>query len=56
MFRLLLYACGAAIGACVLLYFATGRTRYVTAARRLFLAALAVGVVFFATLLVKRLI
>jgi len=55
MFRGLLFASGAGIVVCVLLYFISGRTRYLTWARRLFLSGVALGVVFFAVLLVKRL-
>ncbi len=56
MFRGLLFALGAAILACVLLYFISGRPHYLTWASRLFLAGLGSGVVFFAVLLIKRLI
>jgi len=56
MYRALLLAFGAAILVLVLLYFASGKPRYLSWARRTLLAGLAVGVVFFAVLLVKRLI
>jgi len=56
MFRGLLFVLGAAIGACVLLYFWSGRRQYLTWASRLFLAGLGTGVIFFAVLLIKRLV
>ncbi len=56
MFRGLLFVLGVAIALCVLLYFLSGRTRYLSWAGRLFLAGVGAGVVFFAVLLVKRLI
>jgi len=56
MFRGLLFAFGAVIVVCALLYFISGRTRYLAWASRLFLAGLGTGVVFFAVLLIKRLI
>jgi hypothetical protein len=56
MFRVLLFALGAAIAACVALYFLTSRARYLAWARGLFVTGLAAGVLFFAVLIVKRLI
>lgn len=56
MFRGLLFAFGAAIVACTLMYFVSGRARYLTWAGRIFLAGLATGVAFFVVLLIKRLI
>jgi hypothetical protein len=56
MFRALLFALGAGIVVCVLLYFVSGRAGYLTWARRLFLSGLGLGVVFFTVLLIKRLI
>jgi hypothetical protein len=56
MFRVLLYALGAAIAACVALYFLSGQARYLSWARRIFAAGLAAGVLLFAVLIVKRLI
>jgi hypothetical protein len=56
MFRALLFAFGAAIIVCVTLHLLTGERRYLTWARRGFLAGLGCGVVFFTVLLIKRLI
>ena len=56
MFRALLFLVGAAIIGCVLAYFVTGKPRYLSWAGRTLLAGLGAGVVFFAVLLVKRLI
>jgi ABC-type Fe3+-siderophore transport system permease subunit len=56
MFRGLLFAFGIGIAILVVAYFITGRARYLAWARRMFLAGLAVGVLFFAVLLLKRLI
>ncbi len=56
MFRALLFLLAAGIVACVVAYFVTGRPRYISWARDALLAGLGAGVVFFAVLLVKRLI
>ncbi len=56
MFRVLLFALGAVIAACVGAYFISGRQRYLSWAWRLFAGGLAAGVFFFAVLIVKRLI
>jgi hypothetical protein len=56
MFRLLLFAFGAAVVVCVVLYFATGQARYVLWARRILLAGLVAGLAFFALLIIKRLV
>ena len=56
MFRGLLFAFGAGVVVCAVLYFVSGRARYLTWASRLFLVGLGTGVVFFAILLIKRLI
>ena len=56
MFRGLLFVLGAAIAICVALYFLTAQPRYLSWARRLFAAGLAAGALFFAVLIIKRLI
>lgn len=56
MFRGLLFAFGAGILVLVLTYFATGQRRYLMWARGALLAGLALLVVFFAVLLIKRVI
>lgn len=56
MFRGLLFLLGAAIVGCGALFLLTGRQAYLVWARRLFLAGLAAGVLFFTVLLIKRLI
>lgn len=56
MFRAILGLFGAAIAVCVGLYFFTRQARYLRLASRILLGGLAVGVVFFAALLIKRLI
>jgi len=56
MFRLLLLAYGAIIAVLVILYFLTRRAPYLALAQRLLLGGLGAGVVFFAFLLLKRLI
>jgi hypothetical protein len=56
MFRVLLFALGAAIAGCVAAYFISGRARYLSWAWRLLAGSLAAGVLFFAVLIVKRLI
>jgi hypothetical protein len=56
MFRGLLFALGAGIVACVSLYFLSGKRGYLRWAGRLLLGGLGLGVLFFAVLLIKRLI
>ena len=56
MFRLALFALGAAIVGCVVAYLVTGRRQYLSWAWRLLAGGLAAGVFFFAILLIKRLI
>jgi hypothetical protein len=56
MFRGLLFALGAGIVACVGTYFVTGKRGWLRWAWQLLLGALGLGVLFFAVLLVKRLI
>ena len=56
MFRLLLFALGAAIAVCVGLYFVTARQHYLSWAWRLFAGGIGAGVLLFAVLLIKRLI
>jgi hypothetical protein len=56
MFRGLLFVFGAAVTVCVVLYFVSGHARYLAWARRIFVTGLGAGVVFFAVLLLKRLI
>jgi hypothetical protein len=56
MFRALLFLLAAGIVGCVVAYFVTGQPRYISWARRTLLAGLGTLVVFFAVLLVKRLI
>jgi hypothetical protein len=55
LFRLLLFALGAAIAVFAGLYFYTGRTAYLTWAWRLIGSGLIGGLVFFAVLLFERL-
>ena len=55
LFRLLLFALGAAIAICAGLYFYTGRTAYLTWAWRVLASALIGGLAFFAVLLFQRL-
>ena len=56
MFRALLFVFGAVVAGCVAAYLVTGRPLWLKLARRLFGGGLAVAVVFFAVLLLKRLI
>jgi hypothetical protein len=56
MFRAALGLLGLAITVLVGLYFLSGKPRYLLWARRLFLAGLALGALFFVVLLIKRLI
>jgi hypothetical protein len=56
MFRVLLLLTGVAIAVLVALYFLSGQVRYLSWARRLFVAGLGLGVVFFVVLTIKRLI
>ena len=56
MFRALLFVFGALIVGCVVMYFTSGRQRYLLWARGLLLGGLAAGVVFSLVLLIKRLI
>jgi hypothetical protein len=56
MFRVLLLLTGVVIAVLVALYFLSGQVRYLSWARRLFIAGLALGVLFFVVLTIKRLI
>ena len=55
LFRLILFALGAAVCVCAALYVFTGRSRYLTWAWRLLASAVVGGLAFFAILLLERL-